>query len=198
MHPEAYEGFGWALHQTGLNPDRGWRVLDVGGQDINGTCHDWLPNATILTLDLEHADIHADARTWVPDDLFDIAMATEVFEHVQDWRAILSTMAAALDPAGPRILLITCAATGRPAHGATGAPLPAPGEWYGNLTPSALSDALAAHSVVYEVRYDLRTGGDLYAWAITRPSPVVKISPGGFAWPGQADAEAALGIPHAR
>src|SRR5690349_11025084 len=85
MHPEAYEGFQWALQDSGalLFPKQ-CKVLDIGGQMVNGSVHDLLPkDAVITTLDLENADIIADATTWEPDQQYDVVMATEVFEHVE-------------------------------------------------------------------------------------------------------------------
>lgn len=165
MHPEAHQGFGWALDQTGIDRDHSWRILDVGGQNINGTVHDYFPNATITTLDLEHADLCADAATWVPDRLFDVVIATELFEHTPEWRAIIGVMRSALDPEGPGVLLTTCASTNRQAHGATGAPDPAPGEWYENIPADALGAVLLHHFGKAQVHYRYPPG-DAYAWAL--------------------------------
>lgn len=163
MHAEAYAGFGWALEQTGIDPLVDWKILDIGGQNVNGTVHDYFPNATILTLDLENADIIADARTWEPTEQFEIVIATEVFEHVEDWPAIIATARKALVDTG--VLLTTCASTGRKIHGATGARKPAPGEWYGNVDPDELADELINHFSACEVRFQEKPG-DAYAWAI--------------------------------
>ena len=51
MHVQAYDGFAWMLAQTGIDPQGGWRVLDVGGADVNGTVHGQLPNAAWTVLD---------------------------------------------------------------------------------------------------------------------------------------------------
>ena len=166
MHPEAHAGFGWALASTRIDPRAPWRVLDIGGQDVNGTAHDHLPAATVTTLDLERADIIADATTWQPDRLFDVVIATEVFEHVPDWPAVVATMHAALDPDGPGVLVTTCASTDRRPHGATGARWPAEGEHYANVDPVDLADILGRSFRVCGVRYQFPPG-DAYAWALT-------------------------------
>jgi hypothetical protein len=174
MHPEARAGLGWAIEQAQLDRHAPWRILDVGGQNINGTAHDWFthPETTVTTLDVENADIIADATCWEPDRLFDIVMATEVFEHVGDWRAVIRTMRLALDPEGPGVLLATCASTGRPVHGATGAPLPAIGEWYHNVAPEDLTEALVPYFPWREVRYQTPPG-DAYLWGrVTQPLDV--------------------------
>lgn len=164
MHPEAYAGFGWAIEKSGLDPTAPLRVLDVGGQNVNGTVHEYFthPETTILTLDLENADIIADACTWQPDRQFDVVMATEVFEHVKDWKAVIQTMRRALEPDG--VLLATCASDNRQPHGATGAPAPGPREWYGNVSPEQLRRALHQHFRMAEVTY-LYPPGDAYMWA---------------------------------
>jgi hypothetical protein len=163
VHPEAYEGFGWALRESGLDPTKPYSILDVGGQDVNGTVHDYFPNAEILTLDLENADIIADATVWKPDQWFDVVIATEVFEHVAGWGYVLETMYRALDVTGPGVLLATCASTNRPAHGATGAPLPAPGEHYDNVSPYDLENTLELYFPHMGVRYQYPPG-DAYMW----------------------------------
>lgn len=166
MHTEAHVGFGWALGMTRIDPTRPWRVLDVGGQNVNGTAHDYFPNAEVTTLDLERADIIADATTWQPDRLFDVVMATELLEHVEDWPAVVATMRSALDPDGPGILLVTCASTDRRPHGATGARWVAEGEHYANVDPVDLADILGRSFRVCGVRYQFPPG-DAYAWALT-------------------------------
>ena len=145
-------------HQPGL------RVLDLGGQNVNGTVHDWFTDAVITTLDLENADIIADATDWYPseDQEWDVVIATEVFEHVQHWPAILDTAWAALVPGGA--FITTCASTHRPAHGATGAPAPVLGEWYLNVPPLLLEQELAKRFRTYGVEYRYPPG-DAYAWA---------------------------------
>ena len=170
MHPEAYSGFGWAAGAAGLDLTQPLTVLDVGGQDVNGTVHTQFthPDTTITTLDIENADVIADARTWQPDRLFDVVVATEVFEHVEDWPAILRTMGNALNPDGAGVLLATCASTNRPPHGATGAPLPAVGEWYRNVDPGPLEQALQQRFPYSGVRYQYPPG-DAYMWASIHP-----------------------------
>lgn len=164
MHPEAYEGFKWAVAEVKVpQPYAALRVLDVGGQNVNGTVHDLLPGAKITTLDLENADIIADARTWQPDQFFDVVIATEVFEHVREWRRVLMTMRKALDENGPGILIATCASNHRIPHGATGAPDPAPGEWYRNVKPADLQEMLEDLFTTCDVGYRYPPG-DAYMW----------------------------------
>lgn len=168
MHVEAQEGFAAALLASGLDSEGEWRVLDIGGQDVNGTVHDYFPHSKITVLDLYDGpgvDIVADACTWEPTSLFDVVISTEVLEHVADWRSILATSAKALDPDGPATLLLTCASTGRPEHGQHGAPGLEPGEYYGNVDPQPLRVELTKHYTISHVTFQ-HIPGDAYVWAI--------------------------------
>jgi len=163
MHTEAYNGFGDMLALSGVDPEGSWKILDIGGQNVNGSVHEYFSNATITTLDLENADIIADGCTWRSDDRFDLVIATEVFEHVEEWPAIIETMYFHLVDGGT--LISTCASTGRRPHGATGALDPAPGEWYGNVAPQDLQNVLNHWFVEAEVHYHPVPWGDAYMWA---------------------------------
>lgn len=164
MHPEAFDGFGHMLSQTTLDPEGYWQILDIGGQHINGNVHSYFPNATIKTLDLENADIIADACTWVPDQKYDVVICTEVFEHVRDWPQIIATAHMALDGEPGGYLLATWASDNRPPHGATGAPLPEDDEWYANVPPKDVDGMLASLFTEHHVEYRYPPG-DGYAWA---------------------------------
>lgn len=184
MHPEAHAGFGWALEQAEracarqessgnwVDPFRRHdplRVLDVGGQDINGTVYDYLPNATIDVLDLHDGPgvtIVADAASWEPEPVYDVVMCTEGFEHMPDWPAVLRMMTRALDPTGPGVLLLTAASTDRRPHGQHGALDPAEGEHYANVDPAALRDELVAAGFGMRGTRYLYPPGDVYAWAV--------------------------------
>lgn len=162
MHAEAYEGFGWMLKASQVNPDEIGTILDIGGQHVNGSVHAYFPSSTITTLDLENADIIADAVHWIPHEKWDMVIATELLEHVEHWPQIIRTARLALDYNG--IFITTCASTDRPRHGATGAPAPAPGEWYANVSPHDLEKVLRLHFRDAEVHYRYPPG-DAYAWA---------------------------------
>lgn len=169
MHVEAHAGFGRALQHSLLDPQGRWSILDIGGQNVNGSVHSYFPNATITTLDVEHADIIADARTWQPDRLFDVVITTETFEHVPEWERIVTTARRALDPHGPGVLLVTCASTGRRPHGATGTEYPAAGEYYENVPAATLERVLGQDFADCGVEFQVWPG-DAYAWASLRPT----------------------------
>jgi SAM-dependent methyltransferase len=120
-------------------------VLDLGGRDINGTPRDLFPGATSYTvLDVQMAegvDIAADAATWDPNGRrWDLVLATELFEHTDQWPQICATAFRALWPGGR--FIVTTAAPGRPPHsGIDGGPLHF-GEYYANIDPGQLREIL--------------------------------------------------------
>ncbi|MFF7870493.1 class I SAM-dependent methyltransferase [Streptomyces qaidamensis] len=170
MHPEARDGLARQLAASGVALDAPWRVLDLGGRNINGQIRDLLPAAKWTGLDITPGpgvDLVHDATEPWPDgwDRFDLVVCTEALEHVERWPAVLRTAAQALEPDGPEALFVTCASTGRPEHGASGAPAPGPDEWYSNVPPAVLEARLldVFEDVAVEYR---RLPGDAYARAI--------------------------------
>jgi hypothetical protein len=169
MHPEARDGLARQLAASGLDLSAPWRVLDLGGRDINGSVRDLLPAAKWTGLDIEPGpgvDLVHDATMPWPEgfDRFDLVVCTEVLEHVEHWPALLRTAAQALEPDAPEVLFVTCASTGRRPHGASGEMDPPPGEWYANVPPELLKAHLlnAFERVAVEYRAN---PGDAYAWA---------------------------------
>jgi hypothetical protein len=170
MHEEAYAGFARMLEQTGLDVNGSWQGLDVGGADVNGSVRGQLPNTQWIGLDIEDApgvQIIADAATWPAkawDFAFDIVIATELFEHAEQWEAIIGTMADALKAGGPEILIATCASDGRPPHGSRGEWGVPAGQFYGNVSPGDLERVLKQHFELVHVEYNPNPG-DAYMWA---------------------------------
>ncbi|MET8826112.1 class I SAM-dependent methyltransferase [Streptomyces sp. NPDC004610] len=169
MHPEARDGLARQLDSSGLDLTAPWRVLDLGGRDINGSVRDLLPEAKWTGLDIEPGPgvdlVHDATGPWPADwDRFDLVVCTEVLEHVERWAALLRTASQALEPDGPESLFVTCASTGRLEHGASGGPRPLPGEWYENVSPAALREGLVGLFRYSHVEYRANPG-DAYAWA---------------------------------
>lgn len=168
MHPEAYNGFARMLSDTGIDPQGEWEIFDFGGRNINGSVRDQLPNARWFGVDISagpEVDLVQDlTRPWEHRRQADIVVSTELLEHVEDWRAVLRTAAQALAPDGPQWLFLTCASNGRGIHGASGEPLPPPGEWYGNVDPNELREELKRYFSTVHVTYNPNPG-DAYAWA---------------------------------
>lgn len=169
MHLEAHDAVSRMLDLSGVDRAAPWRVLDLGGRDINGSIRAHLPNAVWTGCDIEPGpgvDIVHDATLPWPKgvDRYDLVVCTEVLEHLPLWRLVLQTASEALEPGGPELLVVTCASDGRPEHGMAGAPLPASGEWYQNVRPGHLQEAL--ESFFHEVHVEYRANpGDAYGWA---------------------------------
>jgi SAM-dependent methyltransferase len=155
MHAAAHAGFQRHLTASWLVPTR---VLDLGGQNVNGSVYGALPaGAVIDVLDIDpgmrvdpdrriSSVIVADARTWrmTPGtQTYDLVMSTELLEHVEGWVDVVATAHAAVMPGG--WFVGTCAGPGRAPHGATGAPAPGADEHYANVDPGELMVALRAH-----------------------------------------------------
>jgi Methyltransferase domain len=138
MHAEAWE---WVkLHAR----DEPVRVLDLGGRDINGSPRDLFPKADPYIVVDERpgvgVDIIADASRWLPSEVYDVVVCTEVFEHTPRWPAICVTAHYALAPGG--LLILTMAGPGRPPHSAVDGRLLRSGEYYGNVHPETLRAVL--------------------------------------------------------
>ena len=133
------------------NPGHG-AGLDIGGRDVNGHARDLWPNVDWTILDTVAAtgvDIVADARTWVPDREYHLVLCTEVLEHVEGWDQIVRTAHKALAPGG--YLVVTCAGPGRAPHSGREATELQPDEYYRNVAPDELADALTAAGFTIDV-----------------------------------------------
>lgn len=99
------------------------RVLEVGSQDVNGS-----PRAVLCPLQpqsylgIDSAEGPGVDQVCKADDLestfgscsFDIALSTEMLEHVQDWKTVVSQMKRVVKPSG--LLVITTRSPGFPYH----------------------------------------------------------------------------------
>lgn len=143
-------------------------IVDIGGRDLNGNVRGFFPNATFTTVDLRPArdvDVVADACSWRPGRTWDMVICCEVFEHVEAWRDIVNTCYAVCSPGGTVIL--TCAGIGRAEHSGIHATPITPGEYYGNVAPGDLAEAMLAAG--FEVVECVQRGLDVQACG-TRPA----------------------------
>jgi hypothetical protein len=136
VHPAARA---WVARHA---PDSPADVVDIGGRNINGSVRD-LFTGGYLTVDLAPGpgvDVVADFTTWTPESPVPVAVCCEVFEHSEQWRAICWHAAEILTDDGT--FLLTAAGPGRAPHsGHDGGPVQA-GEWYRNIEPGELDQAL--------------------------------------------------------
>jgi len=143
------------------------KVLDVGGRNINGTPRDLFPNADYTTVDLvehESVDIVGDILKLDAKKLggpFDIIIYAEVAEHTEDWAAHLAHLFGLLADDG--VLVITAANLERTPHSAIDGGQLRDGEFYENIDPEVLTDALYELSDYYQIDV---VGADVRAMAV--------------------------------
>lgn len=170
MHHEAYHGFARMLALSNTLVGQFKYGLDVGGRNVNGSVRGLLPQVTWTGLDIvagPDVDIVVDASSssdWEIEPLYDVVIATELFEHTPVWRVIIKNMAASLKCGRPELFIATCASVGRQMHGASGEPLPPPGEWYQNVTKDEMISELVKHFDTVHVEYNPMPG-DIYMFA---------------------------------
>lgn len=174
MHMQAYRALGEMIKESGLDTSMVYKVLDLGGRDVNSTAQGldvraYLPHAVWHGADKvagPGVDIVADLTRlpWDYADDYDVVVSTELFEHVMDWEAVLTNAATALTYGHNPHIFVTCAGPGRPRHGASGEDQPPPGEWYLNVGPEELEEALGEHFCSSVVRFGAETC-DTYGWA---------------------------------
>lgn len=141
MHTEAYNFF--ETESLRHAPALPYDILEIGGRNINGAIHHLFPCRHYDSIDLVDAPgvtIVANAATWQPTRKYDLVLCAEVFEHTHEWWDMINATAwNALHIDGT--LLASCATGDRPPHSAHGGPLQ-PGEYYENVCPDAMHEAL--------------------------------------------------------
>jgi SAM-dependent methyltransferase len=120
----------------------GCRVVDLGAGDVNGSSRHLFAGCDYLGVDVAagpNVDIVSPAHL-APIEAASagVVICTEMLEHDPHWEASLAAMRRMLKPGG--LLILTCAAIGRPEHGtlaatpedslATAAGLDGYREWY--------------------------------------------------------------------
>jgi 2-polyprenyl-3-methyl-5-hydroxy-6-metoxy-1,4-benzoquinol methylase len=102
----------------------GKRIIEIGSHDINGTLRAFVESrnpAEYIGVDIEKGpgvDIICDAKKIIEHfekESFDIVIATELIEHVREWRKVISNIKNICRPNG--IMLITTRSIGFQYHG---------------------------------------------------------------------------------
>ena len=161
MHPEAFSYVADIVTEHGLKGD----VLDLGGRDVNGTTECLFPNSRYIVVDIaEHptVDIVADAGDLDLGEVFDVVVSTELLEHTPRGADIVKAAYRHLREGG--MFVATMAGPGRPPHGAAGSPWPLDGEYYRNVSETALTGWLVGAG--FEEYSIDRLGTDLRCWAL--------------------------------
>lgn len=136
MHDAAF-----AFYKSELGDLPPFDVLEFGSYDINGSVRNAYPQAKswwgIDIAEGKGVDEVADAATYISprlyntNNLYDVVICAEAFEHTEVWRDIIENAWEHLKPGG--LFLASCATAARPAHSAfDGGPL-REGEYYLNV-----------------------------------------------------------------
>lgn len=110
---------------SALKPEevRGKRVLEVGSLDVNGSLRPvfaaWGPGEYVGIDMFEGTGVDriCSAEQMVAElgpDSFDVVIATEIIEHVEDWRRVITNIKGVCKPGG--IILVTTPSKGFPYH----------------------------------------------------------------------------------
>lgn len=151
MHPECWEYVDRAVAET-VRTHAMLRtvpsVLDIGGQNVNGSLRDLFNpcGADYLAVDIYDGpgvDLVANCATLRLERLFDVVLCTEVLEHTPEWPQIVETCALHAKPGGLGLVVITAATDPRKPHSWTGVEPPPDDEYYQNVSPDALREIAA-------------------------------------------------------
>ena len=102
----------------------GKKIIEIGSYNVNGSLRAYIESqrpAEYVGVDIEKGygvDVVCtaeDVGRIVKDESFDIVVSTELMEHVQDWKKVVSNMKHICKPNG--IILITTRSYGYPYHG---------------------------------------------------------------------------------
>lgn len=138
MHAEAWNWLERSVEALGFLPRK---VVEFGSKDVNGTPRSLFPSVQVYTgIDIVPGpcvDVVCDAAEWEPDDDYEVAICTEVFEHTDQWPGIIRTAAKSLRPGG--VFIATCATDPREPHTARrDAGPPDEDEFYKNVSKDQL------------------------------------------------------------
>lgn len=146
MHAESVQ---WAFEQ--IQSSIGLDVIEVGGQDVNGSIKHIFDEAKsyccIDIVDGIGVDIVAPFEQWAftqAPNSCDLVVCLEVLEHASGWKQIIAGAQHLLRPGGR--FVGTCATINREVHSALGASELLPDEHYANVSPQDLSTELLRFS----------------------------------------------------
>jgi len=157
-------------------------VLDIGSQDINGNNRFLFFNYNYTGIDVgkgKNVDIVAKGHEFNPGKQYDVVISTEVLEHDMFWEKSLLNMYELTKPG--KLILFTCASTGRPEHGtlrsegpeAFSSPLTAQIEdwmnYYRNLTEEDIKSVLDVDNLFSQYYFEYQPQAcDLYFFGIKK------------------------------
>lgn len=154
-------------------------VLDIGSLDINGNNRYLFTNNTYIGVDVgfgPNVDVVCKGHEYTSDELFDIVISSECFEHDMYYVDTIKNCIKLTKPNG--LFTFTCASTGRAEHGTRRTkPQDAPflngidewGDYYKNLTEDDIRNIFNPDELFddYEFIYN-PIDFDLYFWGIKK------------------------------
>jgi SAM-dependent methyltransferase len=169
MSHEAQLQFVSALKVNFPSYFKGKRVLECGSCNINGSVRSFFHDCYYLGIDVvpgPDVDIVKKASEFKSSELFDVVISCEMLEHDPQWPESLANMYRLLRSGG--LMIVTCAAPGRPEHGTTRtSPGDSPscqlwGDYYQNLGKQDVMGTFQEH--MFDA-YDCHEhNNDLYFW----------------------------------
>ena len=120
-------------------------VLEIGGRNVNGGVRSLFGPAPYESVDLVDGPdvtlIHDFTDPGLRLAQFDCVVCTNVLEHVEDWKAIVSNVYDSLISGG--WFIVTVPSDPFPAHSGIDGLALRPGEWYRNVNGLELIDAVS-------------------------------------------------------
>jgi SAM-dependent methyltransferase len=153
----------------------GTSVLDIGSLDINGNNRYLFEQCNYTGIDIgegKNVDVVCSGHLFKSDDLFDVVISTECFEHDEHWQQTLKNVINNLLKDGG-LFLFSCAAPGRPEHGTKRtSPKDSPftNDYYRNLSEADIRSVLDCDNIFSNYKFKTRTEfpQDLYFYGIKK------------------------------
>lgn len=153
----------------------GTNVLDIGSLDINGNNRYLFEQCDYTGIDIgegSNVDVVCSGHLFKSDDLFDVVISTECFEHDEYWQQTLKNVINNLLKEGG-LFLFSCAAPGRPEHGTKKtSPKDSPftTDYYRNLSEEDIRSVLDCDKLFSNYKFKTRKEfpQDLYFYGIKK------------------------------
>jgi SAM-dependent methyltransferase len=153
----------------------GTSVLDIGSLDINGNNRYLFEQCNYTGIDIgegKNVDVVCSGHLFKSDDLFDVVISTECFEHDEHWQQTLKNVINNLLKDGG-LFLFSCAAPGRPEHGTKRtSPKDSPftNDYYRNLSEADIRSVLNCDAIFSNYKFKTRIDfpQDLYFYGIKK------------------------------
>jgi SAM-dependent methyltransferase len=153
----------------------GTSVLDIGSLDINGNNRYLFEQCNYTGIDIgegNNVDVVCSGHLFKSDDLFDVVISTECFEHDEHWEQTLKNVINNLLKDGG-LFLFSCAAPGRPEHGTKRtSPKDSPftNDYYCNLSEADIRSVLDCDAIFSNYKFKTRIDfpQDLYFYGIKK------------------------------